>query len=164
MGKRKGCLLASLLCLALLAACGCAEMKDFRPGSGSSGDGAGSGLPGFEPDDVMATSNGEEWQAAKILASAGTGGREMHHVLFADGEEAWVAREYVIRSFRPVRQNELTVGQRVLFTIEDPEEWPDRSIRYAYFSKGKITGLGKGKGPVSVNSYEVEWDKQVLIW
>jgi len=156
MGMRKARLRIIVLCFLLSTVSGFAE-------SGG-GEAPGPVSCRFEPDDVMATGNGEEWQSAKILTVAVESGKETYHVLFADGEEAWIGPECVIRFFRPIDRKELKIGQRVLFTTEEPEDWPDRSIRFSYFSKGKITGAADDPGMISVNAYEVMWDKQVLIY
>ncbi|MFB3925605.1 MAG: tudor domain-containing protein [Syntrophales bacterium] len=128
-------------------------------------DGKGAVSYQFEPDDVLASEDGEEWQAAKILTTAAEGRYTGIRVLFSDGNEAWVRPDDIIRNFRLIDRSELKVGQRVLYSINEPEDWDNASIRFAYFNKGKITSLEKlHRNVIVVNSSEVKWDRQVLVW
>jgi hypothetical protein len=119
----------------------------------------------FEPDDVLATSDGDYWYVGKIQTVGGEGKDKEINILFSDGEEKWVKPTYVIKKFRLINQNELKVGQRVLYTTQNPDSWRNNSIRHADFMKGKITSIGKlHRNVVTINAQEVSWNTRVLIW
>lgn len=119
----------------------------------------------FEKDDIMATQDENNWHVGKKQAEGGTGKDREISVLFFNGQEAWVKPGFVITSFRLINQNEVKVGQRVLYTDSPATDWNDGTIRKARFFKGKITTIGKmHRNIIEVNGTEVRWDQQVLIW
>ncbi len=119
----------------------------------------------FEADDVLGSKDGDWWMAAKIQTSGGEGKDKEVNLLFANGEEAWVKPVYVSKTFRLIQQSELKVGQRVFYTTSNPDDWPNKSIRFASFQKGKITSIGKlHRNIVQVGTQELRWDKQILIY
>lgn len=117
----------------------------------------------FEQGDVIASQDGDYWYVGKIMETGGTGRDREFKVLFANGEEAWVAPSKVKKNPAMIRRDDLKIGRQVFYTTQDSSDFNNNSIRYTTFNSGKITSIGKlHRNIIAIGTNEVKWNEQVI--